>query len=92
MAEINRVFESRKSEIFAIYNRALRKNPNLVGKVVVEITIAPNGSVTQARIVSSELGDKDLERKLLLKLKRFKFANTDVAEATVTYPIDFLPS
>ncbi len=91
-AEINRIFEANKSDIFAIYNRALRKNPNLVGKVVVELTIASNGKVTKARIVSSELGDEDLERKLLLKLRRFQFANTGVAEATVTYPIDFLPS
>ncbi len=91
-SEVARIFEKNKSAIYNIYNRALRKNPNLTGKVVFEITIAPDGSVTNARIVSSELGDKSLEGKLLLRLKRFKFASADVAEATVTYPIDFLPS
>lgn len=90
--EIERVFQKNKGGIFNIYNRALRKNPSLAGKVVVELTIAPNGEVTRVNILSSELGDEALERKLVLKIKRFKFSRSDVAEITVTYPIDFLPS
>jgi protein TonB len=90
--EIERVFQVNKGAIFNIYNRALRKNPSLAGKVVVELTIASNGEVTNVKILSSELGDKALERKLVLKIKRFKFSKSNRAETTVTYPIDFLPS
>ncbi len=90
--EIERVFQRQKGSIFSIYNRALRSNPALAGKVVIEMTIAPDGSVKNARIVSSELGDEQLERKLILKIKRFKFSSSNVAEITVTYPIEFLPS
>ncbi len=90
--EIERIFQKNKGPIFNIYNRALRKNPSLAGKVVVELTIAPNGTVTKVDIVSSELGDPALERKLALRIKRFKFRQADVAEIVVTYPIEFLPS
>ena len=90
--EIERVFQQNKGGIFNIYNRALRKNPSLAGQVVVELTIAPGGQVTAVKILSSELGDEALERKLMLKIKKFKFSNSSVAEITVTYPIDFLPS
>jgi len=90
--EIERVFQENKGGIFNIYNRALRKNPSLAGQVVVELTIAPGGKVTRVKILSSELGDEALERKLILKIKRFKFSAANVAEITVTYPIDFLPS
>jgi len=90
--EIARVFDQKKGEIFRLYDRALRKNPTLAGKVVVELTIAPDGSVKKARILSSELGDEALERKLILKFKRFRFSSSNVAEIIVTYPIDFLPS
>jgi len=90
--EIERVFQQNKGGIFNIYNRALRKNPSLAGQVVVELTIAPGGRVTAVKILSSELGDEALERKLILKIKKFKFSNSSVAEITVTYPIDFLPS
>lgn len=90
--EITRVFDKNKGAIFNIYNRALRTNPALSGKVVVQLTIAPSGEVTRVTILSSELGDSDLERKLELRIKRFKFSQADVAEIVVTYPIDFVPS
>jgi len=90
--EIERVFQKNKGGIFNLYQRALRKNPSLAGQVVVELTIAPDGSVTAVNIISSELGDEKLERKLVLKIKKFKFARANVAEITVTYPIVFLPS
>jgi protein TonB len=90
--EIERVFQKNKDKIFNIYNRALRKNPSLAGQVVVELTIAPDGNVVRVDILSSELGDEALERKLVLKIKRFKFSKANVAEIIVTYPIDFLPS
>jgi TonB family protein len=90
--EIERVFQKNKGGIFNLYNRARRKNPELSGKIVVELKIAPSGQVIAVKILSSELGDKKLERKIELKIKKFKFTKANVAEITVTYPIDFLPS
>ena len=90
--EIELVFQKNKTPIFAIYNRALRKDPSLQGKVVIELTIEPSGAVSNVKILSSELANKSLERKLVLKIKKFKFAKANVAKITVTYPIDFLPS
>lgn len=90
--EIELVFQKNKGRIFSMYNRELRRDPTLRGKVVLELTIAPSGQVTEARIVSSELNHPSLERKLVARVKLFRFAAKDVAPITVTYPIDFLPS
>ena len=90
--ELNFVFEKNKSVIFNIYNRALRKDPTLQGKVVLELTIAPNGKVTHCRILSSELNNPALERKLVSRIKLFSFTAKEVQTMTVTWPIDFLPS
>jgi len=90
--EIERVFQKNKGAIFSLYNRELRKDPSLQGKVIIELTIAPNGKVTKCSIISSELGHKKLEKRLVSKIKKFKFANKKVPVITVTYPIDFLPS
>jgi periplasmic protein TonB len=90
--EIQTVFDQNKGAVYALYNRALRKDPTLRGKVVLELTISPNGKVTKCRILSSELNDKKLENKLVRRIKLFKFAAKDVETAIVTYPIDFLPS
>lgn len=90
--EIERVIQKNKGGIFNIYNRELRKDPSLQGKVVFEITIAANGSVTKCIISSSELGNNKLEKRLISKIKKIRFASKNVSPITVTYPIDFLPS
>ncbi len=90
--EITIVFDQNKSKLYSIYNRARRKNPGLKGKIVLNITISPGGLVTQVKIVSSELNDKKLERRLLSRIKQFKFGARKVETITVTYPIEFLPS
>ncbi len=78
--------------IYAIYSRALRDNPALQGKVVLEVTIAPSADVTDVRIVSSDLGDPELERKLVARVRMFKFDARDVAPMTTSKPIDFFPA
>ncbi|MGB5102551.1 MAG: AgmX/PglI C-terminal domain-containing protein [Steroidobacteraceae bacterium] len=90
--EVELVFDRNKSAIYAIYSRALRDNPALQGKVVLEVTIAPAGDVTECRIVSSELGDAELERKLVARVRMFKFDAKDVATMTTTKPIEFFPA
>jgi TonB family protein len=90
--EIALVFTKNKGAIDAMYARALRDNPALQGKVVLELTIAPSGDVTAARIVSSELNDKEFESKLLARIRLFKFDAKDVAMLTATKPIDFFPA
>src|ERR1700722_8229822 len=90
--EIALVFTKNKGAIDAMYARALRDNPALQGKVVLELTIAPSGDITAARIVSSDLGDKEFESKLLARIRLFKFDAKDVATLTATKPIDFFPA
>ena len=90
--EIALVFTKNKGAIDAMYARALRDNPALQGKVVLELTIAPSGDITAARIVSSELNDKEFESKLLARIRLFKFEAKDVAMLTATKPIDFFPA
>ncbi len=90
--DIQIVFDRNKGAIFNIYNRALRKDPSLEGKVVFRLTIAPSGKVTAISIVSSELGDKALERKLQARIKMINFGAKPVDAVTLTYPIDFLPA
>jgi TonB family protein len=90
--EIQIVFDRNKSSIYSLYNRALRKDPTLQGKMVLSLTIAPSGKITNIELVSSELGDPALERKLLQRIKMFDFGAKQVDPVTITYPIDFLPA
>jgi len=90
--EIELVFDKNKGAIFALYNRALRVDPSLEGKLVLRLTIAPTGEVTFCEVVSSELGDPELERRLVQRIKLFRFEARDVEPVTTTKPIDFFPA
>ena len=90
--EIELVFDKNKGAIFALYNRALRRDPSLEGKLVLRLTIDPSGTVSFCEIVSSELNDDELERKLVQRVKLFKFESKNVEAITTTKPIDFFPA
>jgi periplasmic protein TonB len=90
--EIKLVFERNKGAIYALYNRALRDDPALQGKVVLELKIAPSGAVESCRLLSSELKADALEHKLLARVRQFEFGAKDVATMVVSWPVDFLPS
>jgi protein TonB len=90
--EIALIFDRNKGAIYALYGRALREQPDLAGKLVLEFTISPDGEVTECHVVSSELHDADLERKIVARVKLFRFEARDVASITTTKPIEFVPA
>lgn len=90
--EISMVVDANKGALMAIYQRALRENPALQGKVVFEITIEPEGNVSAVHIKSSDLGDEELEKKLMTRIKMMKFGAKDVSRMTVNIPVLFTPS
>jgi len=90
--EIELVFDRNKGRIYSLYARALRDNAELQGKLVLEFTISPSGEVTMCRVVSSELKDPDLERKIIALVRMFHFDPKDVDTITTTKPIDFFPA
>lgn len=92
LEELTLVFDKYKGALQNIYQRALRKDPTLQGKVVFELTINAAGKVTKCKIISSELGSKSLERRLVSRVKSFRFSAKNVASVTVTMPVDLLPS
>ena len=90
--EIELEFDRNKGAIYALYSRALRERPELQGKMVLEFTIAPSGEVSACRVVSSELNDPELERKIVARVKLIRFAAKDVEPMTTTKPIEFFPA
>ena len=68
------------------YERKLRENPSLRGKIVVQITVAPDGSVSDAAVVSSTLADPEVEQCILSRIRQWKdFEPIDSREGTVTF-------
>jgi outer membrane biosynthesis protein TonB len=91
-SDVAQILDGNKSAIFALYTRALRDNPDLQGKMVLKLVIAPTGEVLSCDVVSSELNNPELERKLAARIKLIRFPAQDVETLTVTHPIEFFPA
>ncbi len=90
--DIAYVMDKNKSKLHALYRKARRSNPGIKGKIVLEITISPEGKVLVVNIASSELNDKRLESRIVARVRQFNFGAANVKAVTVTYPVEFLPS
>ncbi|RMH21402.1 MAG: hypothetical protein D6698_02820 [Gammaproteobacteria bacterium] len=91
-SSIRLVFDREKGrQLNPLYTRALRYNPLLKGKVVLKLRISPQGKVLSCTLVSSQLHDERLEKRLIARVKTFDFGVQDVQETTVIYPIEFAP-
>ena len=91
--EIQIVFDRYKATLYRIYNRELRKDPTLRGKILLRISIETNGSVSMCKVESTDLASPELVAKIVERIKRFNFgAKEGVPVLTILYPIDFLPA
>ncbi len=89
--QIRQVIDQHMGAIFSIYNRALRQDPTLQGKLLVRLVIDPSGAISEATIISSELNDPALEQRLLARILLITFPADNVAVTRVNYTFDFLP-
>jgi len=86
---IRDVILSYMGRVTYTYNKFLKQNPDLKGKIVVEMTIAASGKVTQARIVSSTVNNPEFERALLNVVRSFRFKPIPEGDITVQNPFLF---
>ena len=89
---ISRVVGSHTGAIRYAYNRELRKNPALRGKIVLTFTISPAGSVTECTVEESEMDWPPLEDSLVRMVLGWKFPEIPEGTVTVSYPLVFFPS
>jgi TonB family protein len=68
------------------YERELKRNPTLKGKIVVRITVNPEGHVTEASIISSTLNNERVERCILSRISLWKdFPPINPEDGNITF-------
>jgi outer membrane biosynthesis protein TonB len=91
--EIQIVFDRYKSALYRIYNRELRNDPSLRGKMVLRLTIEPDGQVSACAVKSTDLASAALSADVVERVLKFNFGpKQGVPPITIVYPIDFLPA
>ncbi len=91
--EIQIVFDRYKAAFYRLYNRELRNNPTLQGKMVLRLTIEPDGSVSMCTLLSTDMDAPNLAAQVVSRVRTINFgAKEGVQAMTIVYPIDFLPA
>lgn len=79
------------SGLRSCYEKELKKDQFLQGKVVVGFVIDQDGQVAKANISSSEIDNKRVKRCIVGRVRRLKFAKPEGGSVQVAYPLNFKP-
>lgn len=90
--EIQIVFDRHKAQLYRLYNLELRRDPTLQGKMILRLTIEPDGSVSMCMLHGSNMNAPELATQVVERVKAFNFGAKVVPPVTIIYPIDFLPA
>ncbi len=89
-AKINAIIKSKQKALQDCYERELRRNPNLSGKIVVRFTIGEDGKVSDVRIESDNMGNPEVSDCILSRIRRWIFPKPDEGSVTVSVPFVFV--
>lgn len=85
-----RTIRNRIGAIRACYERQLKRNPTLAGKVTVEFTILTTGSVSRVAVKENTTGDEAIGRCVSKTVGRFRFnPGPEGGSVTFAYPFVF---
>jgi hypothetical protein len=90
--EIQIVFDRHKAQLYRLYNLELRRDPTLQGKIILRLTIEPDGSVSMCQQQATNMNAPQLSEQVVERVKTFNFGAKSVPPVTIVYPIDFLPA
>ena len=88
---IRRVVRLNEGRYRACYERGLRTDPSLQGRVTVKFVIDRTGAVGVAADGGSDLPDEAVRRCVVSSFLSLSFPSPDTGAVTVVYPIVFSP-
>lgn len=89
---VSKEVRTRIGAIKACYERALKRNPNLSGKVKVRWTITAAGTVSAVEIEEDSMGDSEVASCIKGLVSRWRFPAPSGGSVDVVYPFVFQAS
>ncbi|MBN1349668.1 TonB family protein [candidate division KSB1 bacterium] len=84
--DVSEIVNKHNAAIQTCYQRELKRNPNLKGKVVVRFTIIPSGKVQDVKLVSSTINNDRVERCIINRIRRWDdFGAIDAKKGNSTF-------
>ncbi|HVK67488.1 MAG TPA: AgmX/PglI C-terminal domain-containing protein, partial [Polyangium sp.] len=90
-AVIQRIVRQNFGRFRFCYEKGLKSNPNLTGRVVARFVIGRNGSIVSVGNGGSDLPNAEVVNCVLSGFRGLSFPEPEGGVVTVTYPIQFSP-
>jgi TonB family protein len=91
-AAITKVVRTRMRMVQDCYEKELKKDSSLSGKIEIEFTIGEDGRVTEVRVASNKMGSNEVAECIVSRIKSWRFPKPDGGSVTVNYPFIFTAS
>lgn len=88
---ISGVVQRRLGAIKSCYERELKANPTLSGKVVVQFTIQESGRVGDVKITSDSTNEPRVGQCIVNQISHFRFPSPEGGSVTASYPFVLQP-
>jgi TonB family protein len=89
--DIKKVIRRRLGGIKHCYEKRLKRNPDLKGKIVVRFVIHAGGRVIEVEVVENTTGDRELGQCIAARVKSVRFPPAEGGETSVVYPFILAP-
>jgi TonB family protein len=89
---IAKVVRGRMKMVQDCYERELKRDPGLAGKIEIEFTIDEEGRVIEAVVANNKMGSDAVGDCIVSRLKRWRFPKPDGGSVTVNFPFIFTAS
>ena len=90
--QIKKVIRRNMASLRWCYEKTLKRDPKLQGKLVISFEISPTGLVRDAKITRSTAKDTQFESCIMSRIGRLRFpASKDGAAQKVSFPFVFKP-
>jgi len=84
-----KVLSQNIGQLQYIYEKFLKTNPEIRGKVEVEVAINPDGSIANVVVLFSEIPLQDFQQQIRNAIRRWKYEAIAQGQMKVVYPIVF---
>lgn len=90
-ASLRNALRLRGASARGCYNKALRSNPTLQGKMTIAVRVSPAGTACSASVASDSLGDASVSSCILQQFRSGSYPKPNGGCVDVQVPLNFVP-
>jgi TonB family protein len=88
---LKEIIDNNSQQLRYLYNKRLRLGIKLSGRILVEMSIDPNGTIGALKVIQSNIGDQTFENEVIERISTWRFNQIpdSLGALTINYPFEF---